>query len=88
MTLSECQEKKKRSLIVICTLGLAAIPFMLNWEGNIFKGTSFDNGAVGFVFQILSFVLLAIPCIVFGFIYHFFRYFNMRGLEKKMLNKY
>jgi len=88
MTLSECQEKKKKSLIVICTLGLAAVPYSINWSSNIFKGTSFDSGAIGFVFAILSFILLAIPCIVFGFIYHFFRYFNMRSLEKKMLNKY
>jgi len=86
MTLSECQEKKKRSLIVICTLGLAAIPYSLNWGSNIFKGTSLNNGGLGFVFAILSFVLLSIPCVVFGFIYHFFRYFNMRSFEKKLLN--
>ena len=89
MTLQECQEKKKRSLIVICTLGLAAIPFALNWESNIFKGTSADKKSeLSFIFKVISFVLLAIPCIVFGFIYHFFRYFNMRSLEKKLLNNY
>ena len=85
MNLTECQEKKRKSLIVICTLGLAAIPYSLNWSSNIFKGTSFDNGAIGFVFTILSFILLAIPCIVFGFIYHFFRYFNIAKFRKKLL---
>ena len=87
MTLSECQEKKKRSLMVICTLGLAAIPFASNWESNIFKSTSVgEKSELSFIFKVISFVLLAIPCIVFGFIYHLFRYFNMRSLEKNLLN--
>jgi len=84
MTLQELQEKKKRSLIVICTLGLAAIPFALNWESNLFKGTSLDSGGLGFIFKIISFILLAIPCIVIGFIYHFIRYFYLNSQEKKM----
>jgi hypothetical protein len=83
MDLSECQKKKKRSLTVICTLGLAAIPYSLNWNSNIFKGTSIDNGAIGFVLAIVSFVLLSIPCVVIGFIYHFIRYFYLRNFEKK-----
>jgi len=89
MTLQECQEKKKRSLVVICTLGLGAIPFALNWESNVFEGTSVnENKTLSPIFKIVSFVLLAIPCIVFGFIYHFFRYFNMRSFEKKLLNNH
>ena len=85
MNHSELQKKKKRSLIVICTLGLAAIPFMLNWESNIFKGTSLNKGGgIGFLLQVVSFVLLSIPCVVIGFIYHFIRYFHLRSLEKKI----
>ena len=77
MSSSELEKKKKRSLLVICTLGLASIPLMFTWESNIFKGTSLDNGGAGFVLKILSFVLLAIPCVVIGFIYHLFRYLSL-----------
>jgi hypothetical protein len=87
MTIQEMKKKEKRSLIVICTLGLAAIPFMFNWESNIFKGTSMDNGGIGFILQIVSFLILSIPCVIIGFIYHFVRYFYYRNEIKKRENK-
>lgn len=64
----ELKSKQKAALIVVCTLGLAAVPFMLNWNSNIFEGTSFDEGPLRGIFKILSFLLLtalvAIPSFV------------------------
>ena len=39
----ELKSKQKAALIVVFTLGLAAVPIALNWNSNIFEGTSFDN---------------------------------------------
>lgn len=85
MDLSELQKKKKRSLTVVCTLGLAAIPFELVFGSkDIIKGTSFDDGAVGFVLKGAIMIIVAIPCIVIGFVYHLIRYFYLLSEEKRM----
>lgn len=64
----ELKSKQKAALIVVCTLGLAAVPIMLNWDNNIFEGTSFDQGPLHGIFKVLSFVfltaLVAIPSFV------------------------
>lgn len=64
----ELKSKQKAALIVVCTLGLAAVPFALNWKSNIFEGTTFDQGPMGPVFKIFSFMLLtaitAIPAFI------------------------
>lgn len=38
----ELKSKQRAALIVVLTLGLAAVPIALNWNNNIFEGTSFD----------------------------------------------
>lgn len=81
---SELEKKKKRSLTVICTLGLAAIPFEAVFGSkDIIKGTSFDSGAIGFVLKAAIMIIVAIPCVVIGFVYHLFRYFYLLSEEKK-----
>lgn len=64
----ELESKQKAALIVVFTLGLAAVPIMLNWKSNIFAVTSFDQGPLHLFFKILSFMILttlfAIPAFV------------------------
>lgn len=54
----ELKSKQKAALIVVCTLGLAAVPIALNWKSNIFAGTSFDQGPLHLAFKVLSFLFL------------------------------
>lgn len=72
----ELIEKRTSSLIVVCTLGLAAL-FMESvrpvWMTNIFKGTSFDQGGVGFVVKLISYFTLCLLTAAFLFIIHFFK---------------
>jgi len=75
--LEELREKRKSSLIVVCTLGLAAL-FMESvrpvWMSNIFEGTSFmSNEGVAFVLKMLSFLFLGILTAALFFIIHFFK---------------
>lgn len=70
----ELKEKRKSSLIVVFTLGLAAL-FMESvrpiWMTNLFEGLSFtQNEAIGFVFKLLSFFLLGAITAAIFFIIH------------------
>lgn len=56
----QLQEKKRAATIVVCTLGLAAVPIALNWESNIFAGTTFGDGPLSLAFKVLSFLLLTV----------------------------
>lgn len=75
--LEELREKRKSSLIVVFTLGLAAL-FMESvrpiWMTNLFEGLSFtQNEAIGFVFKLLSFFVLGAITAAIFFIIHFFK---------------
>lgn len=72
--LEELKEKRKSSLIVVCTLGLAAL-FMESvrpvWMTNIFEGTSFmENEGIAFVLKAMSFFFLGLLTAAFFFIIH------------------
>lgn len=54
----ELKTKQKAAIIVVCTLGLAAVPIVLNWNSNIFAGTSFGQGPLALFFKVLSFLIL------------------------------
>ena len=54
----ELKSKQRAALIVVLTLGLAAVPIALNWNSNIFEGTSFDHGVLHIVCEIVSFLFL------------------------------
>ena len=54
----ELKSKQNAALIVVLTLGLATVPIALNWNSNIFEGTSFDQGAFHIVCKIVSFIFL------------------------------
>lgn len=64
----ELKSRQTAALIVVCTLGLAAVPITLNWSSNIFEGTSFDQGPMHIIFKVLSFVLLTAIIAVPAFI--------------------
>lgn len=73
----ELREKRKSSLIVVFTLGLAVL-FMESvrpiWMMNLFEGTSFmENEGVAFVLKALSFLTLGLLTAAIVFIIHFFK---------------
>jgi len=74
--LEELKYKRKGSLIVVCTLGLGAI-FMSTvrpvWMTNLFEGTSMDNGGLGFLLKVFSYIFLGLLTAAIMFIIHLFK---------------
>lgn len=72
----ELVEKRTSSLIVVFTLGLAAL-FLDSvrpvWMTNLFEGTSFDQGGVGFVVKMMSYLFLGALTAAIFFVIHFFK---------------
>ncbi|GHU62454.1 hypothetical protein FACS1894123_03430 [Bacteroidia bacterium] len=67
--LEELILQRKATLIVVFTLGLAAVPIMLNWKSNIFAGTSLsENAGLGFILKIVSFLFLTAFCAIPAFV--------------------
>ncbi len=61
--LEELKEKRKSALIMVCTLGLAALfdsKIRKVWMSNLFEGTSLDEGIMGAFLKTLSYSTLAI----------------------------
>lgn len=57
------RQKRKAALIGVLTLGLAGLAIIgvgETWRSNIFAGTSFDQGGMGFVMKIISFMILSV----------------------------
>lgn len=57
------RQKRKSALIGVLTLGLAGLSVIgvgTLWNSNVFAGTSFDEGGIGFVAKIMSFLLLSV----------------------------
>ena len=75
-TLEELIYKRKGSLIVVCTLGLDAI-FMSSvrpvWMTNLFEGTSMDNGGLGFILKMVSYIFLGLLTAAIMFVVHLFK---------------
>lgn len=70
------QNKRKAALIGVLTLGLAGLSLVgvgETWRSNIFAGTSFGQGPLGFFFKILSFCFLSVLQAVPFFIISFFK---------------
>ena len=73
----ELKAKRKSSLIVVFTLGMAVL-FMKDvrplWMTNIFEGTSFmQYEGLGFVLKMLSFCTLGLLTAAIAFITHSFK---------------
>lgn len=72
----ELIEKRRSSLIVVFTLGIATL-FMESvrpiWMTNLFEGTSFDQGGLGFVVKMMSYMFLGLLTAVIFFVIHFFK---------------
>lgn len=69
------KQKRKAALIGVLTLGLAGLAIIgvgETWRSNIFAGTSFDQGGIGFVMKIISFmivsVIVAVPFFIISLI--------------------
>lgn len=74
--LEELQEKRKSSLIVVLTLGLATLCMKSVrpiWMTNLFEGTSFDKGGIGFVMKCMSFLVIGLLTAGVFFIIHLFK---------------
>jgi hypothetical protein len=74
--LDDLKEKRKGSLMVVCTLGLAAIfekSMRLAWMSNLFEGTSLDSGGLGFVLKIFSYFFLGLLTAAIMFVIHLFK---------------
>ena len=74
--IDELRIKRRGSLLVVSTLGLAAVfseSARPAWMQNIFAGTSMDTGGVGFVLKLLSFIILAGLTAAIFFVIHFIR---------------
>lgn len=72
----ELIEKRKSSLIVVFTLGFASL-FLESvrpvWMTNLFEGTSFDQGGIGFVVKMLSYLFLGVLTAAIFFVIHLFK---------------
>ena len=73
-TLEEFKEKRKKSLIVVCTLGLSTL-FVPKWHPvwmtNIFEGVSFAKGEMSWFFKLLSFTFFGLLVVTISFIVEF-----------------
>ncbi|MDR0401974.1 MAG: hypothetical protein LBH35_00125 [Treponema sp.] len=87
MKLEELKEKRKKSIKALCTLGVSALPKEF-WgvDTNIFRGTGLDNGFLGIILRIVSFLLLTIPFMIIMFIINFFKLIYYQ-IEISKLNK-
>lgn len=86
----KCRQKRKAAIIGLCTFGLAGITLIgvgNTWRSNIFEGTSFATGGIGFVCKCLSFVflaaLVAIPYFVYSFFALIYYTIRMRNLKAR-----
>ena len=74
--LEQLKHNRTNSLIVVLTLGLATL-FIKDvrpvWMFNIFKGTSIDNGPMGWIFQAISYIALGVLTAGIFFIIHLFK---------------
>lgn len=74
--LEELKEKRKSSLIVVCTLGLAAL-FLDSvrpiWMTNIFEGTSFGSGEMKWFLKMVSYACIGMLTTAVLFVVHFIK---------------
>jgi hypothetical protein len=94
MTLEELIAKRKHSIIVVCTLGLAATPFVENIRDSKRGAEShgFKDWFYTFLMFFLYLFLFTVFCAVFAFVVHFFKliYYSieisyLKNEEKKNL---
>lgn len=72
-SIDDLRYKQKGSLIVVCTLGLGAIfekDLRPVWMTNIFENTSLDNGGLGFVLKLASYIVLGLLTAAVMFVVH------------------
>ena len=74
----EWQEKKKKALIAICTLGLSEAPwsFLFSSASQADNGLSFAGTIFGYILRVLWFIFwTALSCVVLWII-NIFKYIN------------
>lgn len=62
------KSKQRAALIVVLTLGLAAVPIVHNAQTNLFEGCSFDQGRMHIVCRLFSFLFLTALCAIPTFV--------------------
>ena len=76
-SMENLKRKRKDAIIAVCTLGLSSvfkiIGFGSVYEANVFRDTSLNNGGIGFVLKIVSFLLLTASIAIPSFIIHLFK---------------
>ena len=74
--LEELKEKRRSSLIVVCTFGLAAL-FMESvqpvWKTNLFEGMLFAQGPLASFFKLFSYFALGVIAAAVFFVIHFIK---------------
>ena len=71
MHLDELKEKRKSSLIIVCTLGFASLfnhKLCPIWMTNIFDGMSFAKGEASWVFKCISYTFFGLATAAISFI--------------------
>ena len=69
--LEELKEKRKSSLVIVCTLGLASLfspKLRPIWMTNIFEGMSFAKGEASWVFKCISYTFFGLATAAISFI--------------------
>jgi len=90
--LDDLKEKKRKSLIAICTLGFSTVPISKLWtrQGDPVKethiGTTDFGPIIGFILKLVFCLSIAVPWALVMFIYHLCRYFYLRSQEKRITN--
>lgn len=74
----EWKEKRRKSLIAICTLGLSAAPWGILFSSSktADEGLSFQGGVFGFVFRCFWFILLTVVTSGIMWIINIFKFIN------------
>ena len=85
--IEELREKRRSSLIVVLTLGLAAIimeSVRPLWMTNLFEGLSFAKGPMAGFFKLLSYFFLAMLLAAIFFIIHLIKviYYTIEILRR------
>lgn len=87
MHLDELKAKRKSSLIVVCTLGVAALFYKKVcpiWMTNLFEGTSLDTKEMGWVLKMVSYTMLGGITAIVYFTINFFKVIYYSVMINKM----
>ena len=77
--IQEWKEKRKKSLIAICTLGLSTAPWRIIFDSSeekADKGMSFEGTVFGFIFRCIWFLVWTILTSLVMWVINIFKFIN------------